>query len=821
MIPSMARRSILRLGRLGRSLACCGVMALMATGCMANHELRLAQQLGAGGNWDGAVLMYEQAVKRSPNDPSLRKQLDEARLKAADIHYDRGRVLLKENKIDAALDEFKRALEYDSSKQEHRTAFDEAVQARQAEVRMEAGRQLMKAGRLDEALGEFEAALEKNPSLIEAQQAVMAISEKKRSSNSEEELALSSKEPITLKFQGARLKEVFELLSKSYGVNILFDRDVRDDPVTVFLKDASFPEALNLILATNNLFMKRINDKTILIAPKTKAKANQYEDLQIRTFYLSVVPAKDMVNLLRTMLDTRRVFVNNDLNAIVMRDTVDKLDLASKIIAANDRQAAEVMLDVEVIEVDRNKLLTYGWEFSPPSGPTVTGGVGPPGATSPGGTMTLNQLTNLTSSNVFLTLPTVVVDLIKQDSDAQTLLNPRLRVLNGGTAKINVGDKVPILLSTSSSTGTTATTVGGTTTITSTEYKDTGIKVSIEPNVYLNNDVRMKLNLEVITQGEFVTQAQQYKFGNRTAETVLNVHDGETVVIGGLIGDQDQTALNKIPVLGDIPYLGKLFSHTNKQKLKTDLIMTITPHVVRRLEPPSNDLLAFWSGTEEAYSTSQLFSGLSFGGPSSPSGEGNEFVAPPPAPPPASEAPSQPQEPPPAPQDVPIPSPPIPPPPARPAPSPPAGSYLPVDPSSIGQAVVHVAPEQLSVGTQEPVSIMVKADQVLNLSDAEFVVSYDPAVLEFDHAVEGGLMSQGDWATSFSAIPNPELGQIDLRIARLSDVNGAKGSGALCTLIFRSKAPGASPVAVVPGSFTNPDHVPVPVTALRGVVVVR
>jgi len=816
MISSMARRSILGRGRLGRSLILCGIAALMTTGCFANHEIRLAEQLGAGGNWDGAVILYEQAVKRSPNDSSLRKQLDQARFKAANIHYERGRALLKENKIDPSLDEFKRALAFDPAKSEYRTAFDEAMQARQAEVRLEAGRQLMKAGRLDEALTEFESALEKNPSLVEAQQAVIQITEKKRSATSAEGLALSSKEPITIKFQGARLKEVFELLSKSYGINILFDRDVRDDPVTVFLKDASFPEALNLILSTNNLFMKRINERTILVAPKTKAKANQYEDLQIRTFYLSVVPAKEMVNLLRTMLDTRRVFVNNDLNAIVMRDTVDKLDLASKIIAANDRSVAEVMFDVEVIEVDRTKLLTYGWELSPSN--TVSGGVGPPGATSPGGTMTLNQLSKLTNSNVFLTLPTVVVDLIKQDSDAQTLVNPRVRALNGGTAKINVGDKIPIQLSTTSSTSGTATTVGGTTVTTATEYKDTGIKLSIEPVIYLNNDVRMKLNLEVTTLGDLVPGVNQYKFGNRTAETVLNVHDGETVVIGGLIGDQDRTSENKIPVLGDIPLLGKLFSHTDQQKVKTDLIMTITPHVVRRLEPPSDDLLAFWSGTEEAYSTTQLFSGLSFGGPSGSSGDGGEFVSPPPMP----EPPPVPQEQPQAPQNAPMPGPPIPPPPVRPPPPLPSGSYLPSDdPSVTGDAVVHVAPEQLLVGAQEPVSVVVKADQVSNLSEAEFVISYDPAVLEFDHAVEGGLMSQGDWATSFSAIPNPELGQIDLRIARLSDAHGAQGSGALCTLIFRSKMPGASPVTVVPGSFTNPDHAPVPVTARRGVVVVR
>ncbi|MBI3621930.1 MAG: hypothetical protein HY208_07080 [Nitrospirae bacterium] len=812
----MARRSILWRGlRRGRSLFVCGVAALMVAGCLANRETRLADQLGAAGNWDGAVVLYEQAVKGSPDDPALRRQLDQARLKAATIHYERGRTLLKDHQIEPALDEFKRAIAYDPAKPEHRAAFDEAVQARQADVSVAAGRQLMKAGRLDEALAEFESALEKNPSLVDAQQAVMQLTERKRTANSAEGLALSSKEPITIKFQGARLKEVFELLSKSYGINILFDRDVRDDPVTVFLKDASFPQAVNLILATNNLFMKRINEKTILIAPKTKAKANQYEDLQIRTFYMSVVPAKEMVNLLRTMLDTRRVFVNNDLNAIVMRDSTDKLDLAAKIIAANDRAVAEVMFDVEVIEVDRTKLLTYGWQLVPSN--TVSGGIGPPGATAPGGTMTLNQLTKLTNSNVFLTLPTVVVDLIKQDSDAQTLVNPRLRVLNGGTAKINVGDKVPILLSTSSSNSGTATTVGGTTVTTSTEYKDTGIKVSIEPIIYLNNDVRMKLSLDVTTLGDLVPETKQFKFGNRTAETTLNVHDGETVVIGGLIGDQDRTSANKIPVLGDLPFLGKLFSHTQQQKVKTDLIMTITPHVVRRLEPPGDDLLAFWSGTEEAYSTAPLFSGLSFGGASGggggSGGDSGEFVQPPPMfePPPMPEPPVQ--------QEVPVP--PMPPPPVRTPPPFPSGAYLPGLSPPAPSAMIRVAPEQLSVAEGQQANMIIRADAVSGLSEAEFVVTYDPAVLEFDHAVEGGLLSQQGWATSFSAIPSSEPGQIDLRITRLSDVRGAQGSGVLCTLVFRSKASGASSVTVEPGAFTGPDHAPVSVTARRGVVVVR
>ncbi len=808
MISTMQRRAV-RFG-VCRFLIVC-LFGGVVIGCAINRETRLAEQLGKAGNWDSAVILYEEALKKTPDDIKLREQLDQARVKAATVHYNRGQELLKANQVESALEELKRALSYDPSKQEHRAAFDRAVQARQAQVHLESGRQLIKAGRPDEALQEFEAALEGNPSLVEAQDAIKQIADRKRLGQSAEGLALTSNEPITIKFQNARIKEVFELLSKSYGVNILFDRDVRDDSVTVFIKDASFREALNLILATNSLFMKRLNEKTILIIPKTKAKANQYEDLQIRTFYLSVTPAKDMVNLLRTMLDTRRVYVNNDINAIVMRDSPDKLELADKIIAANDRQVAEVMFDVEVIEVARTKLLQYGWSLVP--GNSVSGGVG---MTAADGKFSLKQLSHLTNSNVFLTLPTVVVDLIKQDSDAQTLVNPRVRVLNGQTAKINVGDKVPILLSTSSSTATTATITGGTTTTTSTEFKDVGIKLSIEPIIHLSNDVRMKLNLEVTTLGEFVQQAGQFKFGQRTAETVLNVHDGETVVIGGLIQDQDRTSLNKIPGLGDIPILGKLFSDTNQQKVKTDLILTITPHVVRKLEPPGQELQTFWSGTEDAYSTTPLFSELSVGGVPSAAGggEAGEFVAPPPAP----ELPPLPEQGPP-PQGVPMPPPP---PPLMRPPSPsPSGAYSPDVLRPVSGALIHLVPEETAVAPNQDIVMTIRADNVAALSDAEFSVVYDPEVLEFRRAVEGELLGQGGWSTDFSALIGSATGQVDLRLLRLSDVEGANGSGVLCTLVFVGKKAGASTVTLAQGQFAGPDHATLPVALRRGVVVVH
>jgi general secretion pathway protein D len=357
------------------------------------------------------------------------------------------------------------------------------------------------------------------------------------------------------------------------------------------------------VLTTNNLFMKRVAADTILILPKTKQKMDQYQDLMIRTFYLSSVKAKDMVNLLRTMLETRRMFVNEDLNTIVMRDTPDKIRLAEKIIEANDRQGAEVMFDVEVLEIARNHTLKYGWNFFRGDQP----GASAIASIDTDPQVTLGTLQDLGRGDVLVTLPSVLINFIKLDSNAKTLANPKIRVIDNKAAKINIGDKVPIQLSTTTSAPATATTTGVPTTTTSTEFKDVGIKLEIKPSIRLNNDVTMDLKLDVTSIGDLDPQAKQYRFGTRSTDTTINVHDGETVVLGGLIRDEERESVNKIPILGDLPILGKLFSSTDKQKVKSDVVLTITPHVIRGLSAPEGGVQSFWSGTEEGFSTQPLF----------------------------------------------------------------------------------------------------------------------------------------------------------------------------------------------------------------------
>jgi general secretion pathway protein D len=573
---------------------------LIAAGCTP-RPVRVADQFAREGNWEGAVMVYQEALSKRPDDEQLRAKLDRAKVEAAKSYHARGTTLLAQRAVGPAVEALKQAVAYDPNTEAYRVTLAQALKTKEAEERYQAALQLLKTERHQDAIAEFERVLALDPAHPGAIDGIRDASNRQKLLAASDELTLTSDQPITLRFQNARLKEVFDLLSKTAGVNFLFDRDIRDEPVTIFVKNTSFRDALNLVLTTNNLFMKRVAADTVLVLPKTKQKIDQYQDLMIRTFYLSSAKAKDVVNLLRTMLDTRRMFVNEDLNTIVMRDSPDKIRIAEKIIEANDRQVAEVMFEIEVLEVTKIDFFKMGWNLRSGAGDaTASLGVSP-------NPIALDAVSDLTSADFLLTLPSVEVSLIKSDANSKTLANPKIRVVDNKTAKINIGNKIPILLSTTTTAAATTVIAGNQSTTTSTEYKDVGIKLEIKPNIRLNNDVTMDLKLDVTSLGEFDERANQYRFGTRTTDTTINVRDGETVVIGGLISDEDRGAANKIPWLGDVPVLGKLFATTEKEKRKIDVLLTITPRVIRGLSAPEGAVQSFWSGTEEGYSTQPLF----------------------------------------------------------------------------------------------------------------------------------------------------------------------------------------------------------------------
>ncbi|MGE5172626.1 MAG: secretin N-terminal domain-containing protein [Betaproteobacteria bacterium] len=752
--------------------------------CAGSQAFQRGERFAQRGEWDLAVKEYREANKRDPHDIEYRSALLRAEETAANEHYKRARNFLKERKLDQAITELQQALYLNPTNAAIQSALKSVLNMKQAEDHYRASLTLAELGRLGEATNELTQAAELDPDNVKYHEALDKLKKKRIETEPEDALSLASDKPITLNFKNTNIKDVFDFLAKLAGINILFDEEVRAQPVTIFVKDVSFQYALNLLLSTNKLFMKKISADTIIVIPKNKSKTDQYQDLVVKTFYINNAKAKDMINLIRSMLDVKKVYVNDVQNSITVRDTPEKMKLVEKIIAANDLKEAEVILDVEILEISRSNALKYGWNFVSAGGPglSASASIQQSANVTPSSGITLTQLRNLSDDNIFLTLPSLVVNLIKQDSDAQTLANPRVRVLNNKPAKFHIGDKIPVQTSSIQSTATVA--------VTSTfEYKDVGIKLNIEPTVHLNNTVTLKMGLEISTLGDaldFGNGQKQYRFGTRNTDTLINLRDGETVIIGGLIKDEERKTRNKIPILGDIPILGKLFSSADDGTIKTDILMSITPNIVRNMELPDKDTQAFWSGTEENYDTKPLF--VTATGKSSKVSEKSfdksamldsmakreEGAAA------AAGAAMQ------APVTM------------------PTSTTAAGQPSTAGViTVLEMKPAEAAAQIGQEARFVIAAGAVNDLYGAIMTLSYDPKVLEFRAASEGTLLRKDGQQTSFLFSNNMKAGTVDVYMTRIGDVGGVAGPGILCTLAFQGKSGGTSDVALKSVKLTN------------------
>ncbi len=758
-----------------------GIMTVSLAGCAGSRAFQRGESYASHNEWDLAVKEYRQANTRDPENIEYRSALLRAEETAANQHYKKARNFLKERKLDQAIVELQQALFLNPTNAAVQGALKAVLNMKEAEEHYRASLTYMELGRLNDAINELNQATELEPDNPKYRDSLEKLQKKKTEAEPDEALTLASDKPITLNLKNTSIKEAFELLSKLSGINILFDEEVKGQPVTVFIKDVSFQQALNLLLSTNKLFMKKISADTIIIIPKSKAKIDQYQDLMVKTFYLSTAKAKEMVNLLRSMLDTKKVYVNEAVNSLTVRDTPEKIKLVEKVITANDLKEAEVVLDVEILEINRTKSLQYGWNFNP--GLTVgaslqssTGSSTTTSSTVPT-SISLSQLRNLSGDNIMLSIPGVVLNLIKQDSDAQTLANPRVRVLNNKKAQFHIGERIPIQTSTIQSTTIAATT-------STFEYKDVGIKFNIEPLVHLNSTVTLKLELEVSTLGDALTFGNgqiQYKFGTRKTDTTINLRDGETVIIGGLIKDEERKSTVKIPVLGEIPLLGKLFSSENNGTIKTDILMSITPNIVRPLEIPDKEVQSFWSGTEDTYDIKPLFM-LSATKSSKLSAKAADKTA-------VLDSLAKRETPQPGPVET-----------AKLSPQP--GVPEPV-PAPTVTASLEIKPAEAASRVGQEVKLEISAMKVKDLYGAIITLSYDPRVVDFKVASEGQLLKKDGQQTSFLFSNNVRAGTVDIYLTRIGDVGGVEGAGGLSTVAFQGKAGGTSAINVKSIKLTN------------------
>jgi general secretion pathway protein D len=408
--------------------------------------------------------------------------------------------------------------------------------------------------------------------------------------------------PVTLELRDANIKMVFEALSRATGINFILDKDIRPDTrATVFIKQARIEDAIEMVLATNGLQKKVLSETNALIYPNTVVKLKDYEDLVIRSFYFTNAKAKEVSAMIKTVLKARDIFVDERLNMLVMRDTPQVIRAAEKLVAGNDLPDPEVMLEIEVLEVNRGRLQELGLQY--PNQLTVLG--------NEDGIVTLDTLRNLNSGDIRVS-PAPSLRFRKELSDSNLLANPRIRVRNNEKAKVQVGDRVPVV------TTIATANVGSSESV---SYVDVGLKLEVEPRIALDDYVHIKVGLEVSSLGERTllnNGSFVYQIGTRNANTLLRLKDGETQVLAGLISDGDRKSANRVPGLGDIPIIGRLFSVQTDERAKTEIVLAITPRIVGNISRPEAEVVEYWSGTASGISDVPLINVPATGGAVAP-----------------------------------------------------------------------------------------------------------------------------------------------------------------------------------------------------------
>jgi general secretion pathway protein D len=547
-------------------------------------------------DWDQAVVEYQKAVEIDPENTRYQINLQRAKLEASRIHFEKGKTL-RAASLSAKGDEQLRLAQLSATELELTVKLDPTNQYAAVE-----------RAKVVSLIQELSRATDH-----------VTIEELKRraakdiTKSQPPQLEPTSDQPISLSFpRDTPVKDIYRALGNAFGINVLFDQAIKDDRISIELKDVTAQQALERVMQAANHFYKVLDEHTIIVVPDNPQARRDYEDLVIRTFYLSNGDAEQVTNVVRTMIEARNVFPLKALNAITIRDTADKVRIAEKIIQANDKAKAEVVVDVELLQLDLDKTRDLGFVLNG-YGNAAPGLIQPMTTDKDGKPIplvvgTINDLRRLNSGLINFTIPSASYTALKSSGDSKLLANPELRISEGEKATLHIGNRIPVPVSTFTSVSTT--TSGTFAPVTSYQYQDVGIKVSMEPRVHHNREVTLKLTVEVSNQGPPVIvtgQAPQPTFATRTIESTIRLKDGETNFLAGLIQQNEENSEAKTPFLGDVPVLGRLFSNNHKRTLRTDLILTMTPHIIRIPDITEDDLAPMWVGTQSNLS----FRGLS------------------------------------------------------------------------------------------------------------------------------------------------------------------------------------------------------------------
>lgn len=814
-LPARAGR---RVRWLNVTRAVCAILCLsLWSACAAGRAFSLGEHEARAGNWDAAVAFYTRAVQAEPDNPQFKIALERAMLNASRVHYTQAQDYERQDQLDAALQEYRKAAEYDPSN-------------RQAAV---------KTAALEQAIRDrVEAARPKS--------AVQQMRDRVRQTSAEPMLNPASRDPLRIQFSNASTRDILAFVGNVTGINVTFDREFQDRSYSVQLDGVTLEQALNQILSINTLFYKVIDEHTILVIPDTPQKRAQYDEQVIRTFYVSNADVQELAQLISSVIRVPQmavqpmVAVNKTANTITVRATASVADIIDRIITANDKPQAEIVLDVEILEVNRTRAKQFGLNlsqyalggiFSPEVAPPNSS-TSPQGVTSPP-PFNVNTISRgINTADFFAAVPAAFVRFLETDSETKLIAKPQLRGSEGTKLTLNLGDEIPV-----PSTVFTPIATGGAATnpLTSFSYRPVGVNVEMTPRVTFDGDIILDLLVESSTLGQDINIAGSSlpTFGSRKVVTRLRLREGESNLLAGLLREDERRSLRGFPGILRLPILRQLFADNDSQVSQTDIVMLLTPRIVRTHELTEEDLTPIYIGTQQNIGLSGppplIAPTPELDDPAvvEPAPLEGQSIAPagtsasPRFPDGATAVPTMP------PGSSPIPgtttalepSPPEPildapatgvPPPISSSDIPPLPDVATVDPATqaledsdpvaaarglgAGAQVILTPPaSEFTVGGG-PYIVPLSINGAVQVSDFSVTLIYSPALLRVRSVQEGSFMRQGGVTATFTQNVDSDAGRVDLTITRVSDRTGASGSGLLAAVLLDAVAPGRASV---------------------------
>jgi general secretion pathway protein D len=589
---------------LSRNSACIGactavLVAALTAGCATTApELTQARNLSQQGQLEEAVKVLGAGMARQPQDAILRAEWLRLRDLWISSLLAQAEQAQQARRTDDAQALLGKVLALDPAHPRALAARASLERVGQMDQRVAQAEQRAANNDLGQAEADLRLVLAEDPSHAGARKALGKLRERQTTAVFQpSELKSALALPITLELRDTPLRNAFEVIARTAPLNFVFDRDVRADArITLTVRSSPVEDVIKLLLATQSLDRKLLNDNSMLIYPDTAAKQREYRDLVTRMFYLNNADAKQAQALLRAVGKIKEVHVDERLNMVAIRDSADAVRLAEKLVASIDLAEPEVMLEVEVLEISRSRVRDLGIRF--PSQALVEQKL--PGASNlPTNRINLDGL-RPSQLAVTITNPAMRIGLQSDDTDVKVLANPRIRAKNREKAKVLIGEKLPVFTTTAVQNAGVAASVS---------YLDIGLKLEVEPTIFLDDEVAIKVLLEVSSELQTVTGpdgSTAFRLGNRSAQTSLRLRDGETQVLAGLIEDRDRETFSKLPGLGDLPGIGRAFGNTANRRDSTEIVLLITPRVLRNLSPPGLDSIVIPAGTEAVSGASPL-----------------------------------------------------------------------------------------------------------------------------------------------------------------------------------------------------------------------